>query len=235
MPRTVAFLDETYDISNAADAVALMSRFASAFGDLLNDVYTMGNDVDITKRRVDAQANALAWLSQRGAPQQQAGLFAGGPFGLSQLPAALAIASGLGVGGFTQGQSQAPSVPPITPPKPPPGGNPHRDPSKPPTVTFTNPNISFQFLAGARDRTFKVGINAVNNEAAGQTQASIKFGTRYNSPPLIYFSESQTTPCFPYAANVTVDGFDLQDALGMVGGGAYLINVVVIPIDESFD
>lgn len=213
MPELI-YNGTTFVIDRGSHALDLLMHVAADLNGLLSDAEKMAFDIDVNKRRIDAQAQRLACVGQ-----------GGGDNG-----AALALAVGL---------RPAPVVPPVVTPQLPTTPSVQRNTGTPPILSNVHASAAgLAFVPGVgspTDRTFRVVWTQNANLGGGNVIASVLFGTPYAFPPIVTLTDETLNATTATAFNVTATGFDIATRAGLGTTLSYRLGVVVVPTSESFD
>lgn len=231
--RTLDFLGQTYNLHTAGDALDMIGRLADAVTGIMSDLDTIGKDISYSKTRLDYQAGGLRWLGSRANNQALAsGTFGGGGDGLVAV-AALGLSGGL--------NGPAPNIPPIAPNQGGGGGggtstpSVHRNTALPPVAGGINPALLLLPMGGGCDRTHGWKLQSNGGViGAGQILFTVTYGTQYQAPPVVTFSEGLGS-ISPATQNPTATGYELINNQAIQPGGGYFVYVVVTPTVENFD
>lgn len=208
----IPWMGDTIEVEDGEDLLDHVATMSGALSAAARDLATMGEDIQITKDRVDRQASALA--------------NGGGGGGA----AAAALVAGLA--------PRAALPPATTVPVPvPANASPHRNTSTPPVLGagFVTPAYTPSPQPLPCDRTFTVTFTPVANLAPVTILFTGTWGTPYASPPKVLISEEGTPSATAYAVAVTATGFTIGTRAGVSLGSLYRITIVTVPSDERFD
>lgn len=207
MGRVIDTLDGPKTVSNGEDMINLVASMAAWQRDMMGDLARMGQDIDISKQRLDNQAGFL---------QQTSGGMGGNSAALAAVPLLL---------------QRTTTTPAASTPAASTTASAHVDALKPPSVVSGSVNASVTVVieSGATDAAHYLSITVNGNVAAGVSICQVQFGTPYTYPPVPVFNEigAAITTVGPHLRTKPTQSLYELTSDGLVNGSTVRIAVGV--------